>query len=99
MVTVWFVTMEAWSEYIRYARRYIGRSESVSSFWLVPAWGTQLPHACTKLATVRSGISVTVEEFGLTKFGATLYIRKDVVVSKVRKYAGVPSTGGVAPSR
>jgi hypothetical protein len=52
-----------------------------------------------KLATVKSGITLRVEEFGVAKFGASLYTLSVVVVSQVRKYAGVASRGAVAPSR
>src|SRR5437899_12724568 len=44
-VTLRLITSASWSPKLRYARRYMRRSPSVSSFWLVPACGTQVPPA------------------------------------------------------
>src|SRR2546422_752274 len=42
-VTLRLITSASWSPKLRYARRYMRRSPSVSSFWLVPDCGTQVP--------------------------------------------------------
>src|SRR2546425_10308126 len=44
-VTLRLITSASWSPKLRYARRYMRRSPSVSSFWLVPDCGTQVPPA------------------------------------------------------
>src|SRR5437870_5062485 len=42
-LTVWVTTRDSWSPKFRYSRRFMRRSDRVSSRWLVPGWGTQLP--------------------------------------------------------
>src|SRR2546427_11142698 len=42
-VTLRLITSASWSPKLRYASRYMRRSPSVSSFWLVPDCGTQVP--------------------------------------------------------
>src|SRR2546430_13934479 len=41
--TLRLITSASWSPKLRYASRYMRRSPSVSSFWLVPDCGTQGP--------------------------------------------------------
>src|SRR3954468_16486223 len=52
--TEWFTTRDSWpSAKRRYASRYINRSPSESSFWVVFGWGTQFEplHARLNAAT------------------------------------------------
>src|SRR5919204_116224 len=53
-VTAWSTTSDSWSPKFRYASRYMSRSASESSFWLVPDCGTHVPppHASPYEATV-----------------------------------------------
>src|SRR2546430_4031483 len=42
-VTLRLITSASWSPKLRYARRYMRRSPSLSSFWLGPDCGRQVP--------------------------------------------------------
>src|SRR4051812_6931906 len=42
-VTLWLTTSASWSPKLRYASRYIRRSASESSFWVVPPCGMHVP--------------------------------------------------------
>ena len=69
--TLWVTTSASWSPKLRYARRYIRRSASESSFWVVPDCGMHVPlvpHALVKAATPPTGIDpVSVEDAGVTQ--------------------------------
>src|ERR1051325_6834275 len=95
--------MAQWSLKTRKGVRYMGRSPSESSVWVVPVCGMQVPplQASEKAATARSGETwVKVAVGGLVeKLGDIVYMRKLESVSKVEKNPGVPSGGGVGPSR
>src|SRR5205814_10195846 len=72
----------------REARRYISRSPSESSWRRVIGCGMQLPplQASAKLNTEISGITCAkVALAGAKNFGATLYMRKLLVVLKLKK--------------
>ena len=56
-------------------------------------------HASLNGVTARSGVRVRTDALGLAKLGASVYILRVLNVSKVMKYAGVPSSGVVEPSR
>src|SRR3954451_23878598 len=54
-VTLWLTTSDSWSPKFRYARRYMRRSASESSLFVVPVWGMHAPpaHAGENAAVVR----------------------------------------------
>src|ERR1700693_6402286 len=56
------------------------------------------PQAMLKELTAISIGALSVELVGVAKFGLSLYIRKVLSVSKVKKYPGEPSGGSVGPS-
>src|SRR3954471_4392996 len=71
-VTLWLTTSDSWSPKLRYARRYIRRSPSESSCWLVLGWGMQTPplplHAAVKPATgIAVGVPLKVEFAGVAQ--------------------------------
>src|SRR5262245_62500940 len=69
-VTLWFTTSDSWSPKLRYASRYISRSASESSRWLVPACGMHVPpplHAGENDATGTSAGPVKVVFVGVAQ--------------------------------
>jgi hypothetical protein len=74
-VTLWLTTRDSWSPKLRYARRYMSRSASESSFWLVPDCGMQAPplHARLNGATGMLVGPVSVVAAGLAQSTRNLH--------------------------
>ena len=85
-VTEWLTTIAAWSLKTRYASRYISRSPSESSFWLL-GWAIQVPppHASPNRATGISGVAWVSVAAPNAKFGLNWYRRRLLKVSKFKK--------------
>src|SRR5947208_2704773 len=56
--TLWSTTSDSWSPKLRYASRYIRRSASESSFWVVPDCGMQVPPPLQAVVKDATGIVV-----------------------------------------
>ena len=100
-VTEWLTTSDSWSPKFRYARRYISRSASESSFWVTPGCGMHVPpplHAALNEAT---GIDVGPLNVVLAEFDQSTwnFQRFSAFVPKFRNGFGAPAGGGVVPSR
>lgn len=100
--TLWVRSSVSWSPKLRYARRYIARSDSESSFWWLPLCGMHVPpsrHAGEKLGTVIEVGSVKVLLPGVPKSAWNLNRSSEVFVWMFAKRAGDPAGGAVLPLR
>src|SRR3954464_12216501 len=100
--TLWDRSSASWPPMLRYARRYIARSDSESSCCEVPLCGMHAPpfrHAVEKLAIGSEVGPVKVALGGEKELTLNLKRLSEVVVWRVTKKLGEPAGGGVLPSR
>src|SRR6266700_197032 len=100
-VTEWFTTATSPPAGLRYAKRYIKRSASESSFWRVLGCATQAPpplHAAVNAATGTLIGPVRVEFDGVVKSTWKRQIFRELV-PKFTNTLGAPAGGAVEPSR
>src|SRR3954453_7282522 len=100
-VTAWLTTSASWSPKFRYARRYISRSASESSFCVTPGCGMQVPpplHAALNGATAIDvgPVKVVLAEFDQSTWN---FQRFSALVPKLMNGFGAPTGGGFVPSR
>ena len=100
-VTLWLVTRLSWSPKFRYCRRYIMRSASESSCWVVPLCGMQVPplQASAKVGTVISVGPAKLELAGVVQSTWNFHRARWVVSAPMpRTNSGSPAAGPLAPS-
>src|SRR6476661_8222505 len=97
--TLWATRSDSWSPKFRYARRYMSRSPSESSFWVVFGCGTHVPppQACVNAATLNCCGPFSVELAGVGQSTWNFHSCRLLLAMAMTKF-GEPPGGGDGPS-